>query len=300
MSPETKKLVLLLAISMSVTETRGEAVETIGTAETIEIVEAVETTGAIKEGKKSKGEYPENLAWVQYIRYPITFRKKSVPVLVLLDLGSKVNAIHLTFAKELSLSIRLTDVGIQKIDGIILDTFGMVVITFSVTDKANQVRFFKKSFLIANISPKVVFGMSFLNLNSTDVNFLDRKLRWRTYIIKEALSTTKHIKLVGKKEFAAATLNLESETFVTNVMSLSFVVLPSSCSLKLDVHPFRKPQVSGLIAKKAPTKVPAEYSDFADVFSLNLHSNSPSILESMIMLSNWLMVSNHSMGLFIA
>ena len=38
----------------------------------------------------------------------------------------------------------------QKIDGTTLDTDGMVVAAFSVTDKANRVRFFEKTFLVAN------------------------------------------------------------------------------------------------------------------------------------------------------
>ena len=43
----------------------------------------------------------------------------------------------------------------------------------------------------------------------------------------------------------------------------------------LDVHPSRRPQVSGLIAEEAPTKILAEYSDFADVFSPDLASKLP-------------------------
>ena len=43
----------------------------------------------------------------------------------------------------------------------------------------------------------------------------------------------------------------------------------------LNVHPSQGPQISGLIAKEAPTKVPAEYSDFADVFSPDLTSELP-------------------------
>ena len=37
----------------------------------------------------------------------------------------------------------------------------MIVAAFLVTDKTNQVRFFEKIFLVANISPEVVFGMLF-------------------------------------------------------------------------------------------------------------------------------------------
>ena len=57
-----------------------------------EVVEAAEVG---KDGKGSEGEYP-NLAQVPYIWYPITFRKKFVSVLALLDSDSKVNVIYLT------------------------------------------------------------------------------------------------------------------------------------------------------------------------------------------------------------
>ena len=57
-----------------------------------------------------------------------------------------------------------------------LDTFGMVVIAFSVTDKANQVKFFEKTFLVANVSLEVVFGMLFFTLSNADVDFLGREL----------------------------------------------------------------------------------------------------------------------------
>ena len=234
----------------------------------VETAEAVETAGAgTKNGEESEGEYL-NLAWVPCIWYPITFRKKSVLVLVLFDSGSKVNAIHPTFARELGLPIRPTDIGAQKIDNTILDIFGMVVTAFSVPDKANRVRFFKETFLVANVSLEVVLGMLFLTLSGADVDFLGRELWWKTYINKEAFPTTRCVKLVGKKEFVAATLDPEHETYVVHVGSVSSVVLPSSSPL--NVHPFRRPQIAGLIDEEAPTKVPAKYSDFADIFSLDL------------------------------
>ena len=92
------------------TGTREKAVKTAGSAETAEIAEIVETAGAGKDGEESKGEYLENLIRVLCIRYPINFRKKFVLVFAVLDLERKVNAIHPTFVKELSLSIRPTDV----------------------------------------------------------------------------------------------------------------------------------------------------------------------------------------------
>ena len=126
----------------------------------------------------------------------------------MIDLKSEVNAIYLTFTKQLCLSIRPTDVGAQKFAGTILDTYEIVVAAFLVMDKTNQVRFFEKIFLVANVSPKVVLRIFFLNFSSADIDFAGWELRWRIYITKEALSTILCIELVGKKEFATATLNL--------------------------------------------------------------------------------------------
>ena len=75
---------------------------------------------------------------------------------------------------------------------------------------------------------------------------------------------------MGKKEFAVAAFDPEYETYVVHVAFLSSTLLTS-----LDVHPFHRPQVSGLIAEEAPTKIPAEYSDFANVFSPDLASKLP-------------------------
>ena len=60
-----------------------------------------------------------------------------------------------------------------------LATYGMIIAAFLVEDKANQVKFFKETFLVANVSPEVVLGMPFLTLSGADVNFLGHELRWR-------------------------------------------------------------------------------------------------------------------------
>ena len=212
------------------------------------------------------GASEEALERVPCINYPVQFKDTDkAPVQALIDSGSEVN-----FVKQLGLPIRPTDVGAQKIDGTILDTHGMVVTAFSVEDQANRVRFFEKTFLVANVSSEVVLGMLFLTLSAADVDFSTQELRWRTYTPEEVLPTTRCVKLVGKKEFAAAALDPEHETYIVHVASLSSTPLVS-----LDVHPSRRPQVSGLIAKVALTKVPTKYSDFADVFSPDLAFKLP-------------------------
>ena len=80
---------------------------------------------------------------------------------------------------------------------------------------------------------------------------------------------------MGKKEFAAVALDPKSETFVVHVTSLSSDASPSFSPLELNVYPSHRPQISGLITEEAPTKVLAEYSDFADVFSPDLASELP-------------------------
>ena len=206
-----KKLVTVLATSTSITVARNEPVED-------------------DENPRS------NLAQVPCIHYSIKLETKSV--LALLDSGSNINAIHPNFAKELGFLIRLTDVGAQKIDGTMLDTYEIVVAAFLVTDKANRIRLFEKTFLMANVSSKVVLGVSFLTLSDADIDFLVRELRWRTYATKKALSTNRRIKLVGKKVFATAVLDSEYEIYIVHVGSISSVALLSSFLLDADVHPF--------------------------------------------------------------
>ena len=144
---------------------------------------------------------------------------------------------HLSFAKQLGLPIQPTDVEAQKIDDTMLDIHGMVVATFSVVDKANRLRFFEKIFLVADISPEIVFEMLFLTLSSTNVDFSGRELWWKTYTTAEAFPSTRRIRLVERKEFAAASLDPEYETYIFYVPSLSSTPLVAF----LDIHPFRRP-----------------------------------------------------------
>lgn len=133
--PRVKKLVLVSATFMLVITARKETVKN---ARASEDDENPETTAKASEDSKN---LRTNLTQILYIQYFITFWKKFI--LVLLDLGSEVNAIYLTFTKELRLLVRLIDVGAQKIDNSILDIYEIVIAAFSVTDNVNRVRFFE-------------------------------------------------------------------------------------------------------------------------------------------------------------
>lgn len=97
-------------------------------------------------------------------------------MLMLFDSKSKVNTLYSIFTKKLGLSIQPTDVETQKIDGTTPNIYKIIVAAFLVTDKANEIRFFHETFLIANISLEIVFRMLFLTLNSINIDFLNQKL----------------------------------------------------------------------------------------------------------------------------
>ena len=76
--------------------------------------------------------------------------------------------------------------------------------------------------------------------------------------------TSRCIKLVAKKEFIVAALDLQHEIFVFCIEYFS------SIPLNADVHLFCKPQISSLIAKEAFIKVFDKYVNFTNVFSPDL------------------------------
>ncbi len=208
----------------------------------------------------------EELEWVPCIRYPVIFKKDQIEAL--LDSRSEVNAMSQAFAQQLGLKIRKTNVGAQKIDGTTLKTYEMVVSTFSGLDKDGKERFFEESFLLADVSPDIVLGMPFLTMSNADVDFQARDLQWRSYTTGEVLPTTKRVELIEKKEFAAAALDPEHEVFVVLVAALGV-------DLGDEVHPSRRAQIAHLKADEAPTEVPSEYADFAEVFSTKLAAELP-------------------------
>ena len=53
----------------------------------------------------------------------------------------------------------------------------MVVSTFSMSDKDGRERFFKESFLLAEVKSEIVLGMPFLIMSNADVDFQARDLQ---------------------------------------------------------------------------------------------------------------------------
>ena len=194
---------------------------------------------------------------VPCIHYPVRFQEEQIRAL--LDSGSKVNAISPIYAKRLGLKTWKTNVGAQKIDGSALETFRMVIANFQVENKGDRPRFFQETFLMANTKFEVVLGMPFLKISNADVVFGEETLKWRSYTINEALSTTERLQLVDPKDFVIAALNRDSKTFVVHVAIRKREEMP--------VHTEKQAQVRALLFDKALNEILAEYSDYSDVFS---------------------------------
>ena len=111
------------------------------------------------------------------ICYPVQFRKnKDKNILALLNSENEVNAISPAYTAHLGLKVRKTNVGAQKIDKSLLPTYSMVIAAFQVIDKLSRSWFFQDTFLLADISMKVVLGLLFLILSHIDVQFAKKKL----------------------------------------------------------------------------------------------------------------------------
>ena len=114
-----------------------------------------------------------------------------------------------------------TNVGVQKIDGTTLKTYEIVVSTFSVADKDDREKFFKNSFLFADVKPNIELKISFLTISHANIDFYAWDLQWRTYITRDVLTTIRQVKQIGKKEFVAVALDPEYEAFMVHIITLS-------------------------------------------------------------------------------
>ncbi len=139
----------------------------------------------------------------------------------------------------------------------------MIVSTFLISDKDSRERFFKESFLLANVKPDVMLEMLFLTMSNADIGFQAWDLQWRSYITGDILPTTRQVELTRKKEFTATALEPEHKAFIVYVAALSV-------DSGDEVDPSKTAQIAYLKVDEAPTKVSNEYIDFTNVFSPKL------------------------------
>ena len=122
---------------------------------------------------------------------------------------------------------------------------------------------------MANTKFEVILGMPFLKISNVDVSFGEKTLMWRNYITNKALFITKQIQIVDPKEFVIAAFDVNSKTFVVHMAIRE--------REEILMHSKRQVQVGALLFDKASTEVPAEYSNYNNVFSAE---NAAELLEN--------------------
>ena len=75
----------------------------------------------------------------------------------------------LAYNKQLGLKTQKTDVRVWKTDKSLLKTHRKIIAVLQVTDKLSRACFFQKTFLFADVSMKLDFGMLFLTLSNANV-----------------------------------------------------------------------------------------------------------------------------------
>lgn len=75
----------------------------------------------------------------------------------------------LVYILKLDFKVYYTNVRVQKIDGFIFKIFEMIIANFQIEKKPKKAQFFQKTFLLANISIKMVLEIFFLTFNNINV-----------------------------------------------------------------------------------------------------------------------------------
>lgn len=111
--------------------------------------------------------------------------------------------------------------------------------------------------------------MLFLVFNIIDCHFGVEKSIWKFHTIAEALSIINKVEIIDKTKHAKTALDKNSKTFIVYVAILQVLT-----AISIHLSKASKIQDDLILAAlqwdKAPTKIPAIYSDYAEVFSSDL------------------------------
>ena len=114
------------------------------------------------------------------------------------------------YTKQLGLQVQKTNIRAQKINNSLPKTFRMVIAGLPMKYRLSSAWFFEESFLLANINMKMILRMFFLILNNAYIQFVEKEHTFSFYTSAEALSASKQIELINKKEFTTIVLDEES------------------------------------------------------------------------------------------
>ena len=77
----------------------------------------------------------------------------------------------LNYIKKLKFKVWKTNIKDQKIDGLILEIFRIVIIDYQIEDKANRSRFFQKTFLIVDTKFEIILKKLFWKISNINILF---------------------------------------------------------------------------------------------------------------------------------
>lgn len=163
-------------------------------------------------------------------------------VKALLNFDSKISVITPVYIAKLGLTTQKITVGAQKIDGLVQETYSIVLARFLLQDSLERVWFFEETSMLIDTSLKVVSKIPFFSFSKAVVEFAKlKKLTWNIYNATEVLSITNWVELIDGRKFAKAALDKNSKTFVMHVAAL---IANESNGIK--VHPLWVPQLATL------------------------------------------------------
>ena len=136
----------------------------------------------------------------------------------------------------------------------------MVIADFQVKDKISRPRFLQKTFLVTNTKFDVILGMLFLKISNADMLFDKEIFTWKIYTTNNALPTTKQVQIVDSEEFVIAALDINNKMFVMHITIWKQEEIP--------VYFENQAQIRALLFDKASTEVPAAYSNYNNIFSV--------------------------------
>lgn len=106
---------------------------------------------------------------VLYIHHLLYLQKNLYKNRVLINLDNKVNIMILAYAAKLGFKLQKINIRVQKIDGSIFNTFKMVLNNFQIENKLGKAGFFRKTFLVADITLELILGILFLTFDNVDI-----------------------------------------------------------------------------------------------------------------------------------
>ena len=142
----------------------------------------------------------------------------------------------------------------------------MVIAEFQMKNKVGKPRFFQKIFLIVDTKFEVILGKLFLKISNTDILFNKVILMQKFYTTNEALSTTEQVQIINLRKFVIIQLDADRKTFMVYMAIWQQKVMAMDPIKKAQIKVQNGAQVRDLIFNKAPTEIPAEYSNYSNIF----------------------------------